>query len=167
LVYIEKVRQATKRLSARETNPEDVRGALDGVRAVAGFNVEVPIHSARREVALVKTGVKRLSAWYLGYLAAQLNVFAASVVRLGDALAARTDRLELASDELGARLGAVEERLGRLDGHRGKAVSSDDVGAADELGQDNGGARPSAGPTGKTADKQAPRSLRKDGRRED
>lgn len=115
LVYIEKVRKATKRLRAYETNPEDVRGALQRVREVSGFNVEVPVLSARREVQLVKTGVKRLSGWYLGYLAAQLNAFAATVVRLGETLASRVEDLERSNDELTARVGAVEARLSRLE----------------------------------------------------
>jgi hypothetical protein len=115
LVYIEKVRKATKRLRAYETNPEDVRGALQQVRDVSGFNVEVPILSARREVQLVKTGVKRLSGWYLGYLAAQLNAFAATVVRLGETVASRVEDLEHNGDELAARVGAVEARLNRLE----------------------------------------------------
>jgi hypothetical protein len=115
LVYIEKVRKATKRLRAYETNPEDVRGALQAVRDVAGFNVEVPIVSPRREVQLVKTGVKRLSAWYMGYLAGQLNAFSARVVRLGETMASRLEDLERNGDEMAARLGAVEARLNRLE----------------------------------------------------
>ncbi len=115
LVYIEKVRKATRRLRAYETNPEDVRGALQSVRTVASFNVEVPVLSARREVQLVKTGVKRLSGWYLGYLAAQLNAFAATVVRLGETMASRVEDLERNGDEMAARLGAIEARLNRLE----------------------------------------------------
>jgi hypothetical protein len=115
LVYIEKVRKSTKRLRAYETNPEDVRGALQSVRTVSSFNVEVPVLSARREVQLVKTGVKRLSGWYLGYLAAQLNAFAATVVRLGETMASRVEDLERSGDDMAARLGAIEARLNRLE----------------------------------------------------
>jgi hypothetical protein len=115
LVYIEKVRKATKRLRAYETNPEDVRGALQAVRDVAGVNVEVPIVAPRREVQLVKTGVKRLVAWYMGYLAGQFNVFSASVVRLGETVASRLEDLERNGDEMAARLGALEARLNRLE----------------------------------------------------
>jgi hypothetical protein len=115
LVFIEKVRKATKRLRAYETNPEDVRGALQAVKNVAGVNVEVPIVGHRREVQMVKTGVKRLVAFYMGYLAGQFNVFSASVVRLGETVASRLEDLERNGDDLAARLGAVEARLGRLE----------------------------------------------------
>ena len=115
LVYIEKVRKATKRLRAYETNPEDVRGALQAVKNVAGVNVEVPIVGPRREVQLVKTGVKRLVAFYMGYLAGQFNAFSASVVRLGETMASRLEDLERNGDEMAARLGAVEARLSRLE----------------------------------------------------
>ena len=114
-LYIEKVRQTTKRLSARERAPEALSGAVQAVRDVATFDVEVPVASRRRELELVKTGVKRLSVWYMRYLAEQLNAFGKSVSDLGDALAKRTDALASVSDDLAVRLGAVEERLKRLE----------------------------------------------------
>ena len=115
LAYVERVRRATARLGAREVAPDDIRGALDAVRDLAHFDVEVPATSPRREVRMVKTGVKRLSAWYMRYLAAQLDSFGLSVLRLGDAVAARTERLEGESAELGARLGELEQRVRRLE----------------------------------------------------
>src|SRR5580704_4072155 len=114
-LYIEKVRQTTKRLSARERAPEDLSGAVQAVRNVATFDVEVPVASRRRELEFVKTGVKRLSVWYMRYLAEQLNAFGKSVSDLGDALAKRTDTLASVSDDLAVRIGAVEERLKRLE----------------------------------------------------
>jgi hypothetical protein len=114
-VYIEKVRQTTSRLGAEETAPEDLGGAVQAVRNVSTFDVEVPVASRRRELELVKTGVKRLSVWYMRYLAEQLNAFGKSVSDLGDALAKRTDALASVSDDLAVRLGAVEERLKRLE----------------------------------------------------
>jgi hypothetical protein len=115
LIYIERVRKGTRRLSARELAPEDVRAALQVVRDVASFDVEVPTSSPRREVELVKKSIKRLVAWYMRYLSSQLNAFGESTVRLGDALVAGTARVESSCDELAARLGAVEERLRRLE----------------------------------------------------
>jgi hypothetical protein len=119
LVYIEQVRRATKRFA--DQGSDDVRTALEAVRGTSHFNVEAPTSSARREVELMKTGVKRMSAWYMRYLSAQLDAFAADLVRLADALAVRTERLESGSDELIVRLTAVEERLGRLEADAQKA----------------------------------------------
>ena len=115
LVYIEKVRQATRRLKARESKPDNVREALDALRGVSTFDVEVPTASQRREWEYVKIAIKRLTSWYFRFLAAQLNLFGAHVLNVGDTLAARTDGLESASDELAVRLGAAEERLRRLE----------------------------------------------------
>ena len=115
LVYIEKVRQATRRLKARESKPDNVREALDALRGVSSFDVEVPTASQRPEWEYVKKAIKRLTSWYFRFLAAQLNLFGAHVLNVGDTLAARTDGLESASDELAVRLGAAEERLRRLE----------------------------------------------------
>ncbi|HTT92664.1 MAG TPA: hypothetical protein VMF65_24125 [Acidimicrobiales bacterium] len=120
LVYIEKVRQATRRLKSREptlggSGPDTVRVSLDALREVATFDVEVPTASQRREWEFVKIAIKRLTSWYFRFLAAQLNVFGAHVINLGDTLAARTDGLESAADELAVRVGAAEERLRRLE----------------------------------------------------
>jgi hypothetical protein len=121
LVYIEKVRQATRRLKAREpmlggSGPDAVRVSLDALREVATFDVEVPTASQRREWEFVKVAIKRLTSWYFRFLAAQLNVFGAHVINLGDTLAARTDGLESTADELAVRMGAAEARLRRLEG---------------------------------------------------
>jgi hypothetical protein len=128
LVYIEKVRQATRRLRAQQPSPGDagpdsVRTSLDALRHVATFDVEVPTASQRREGELIKVAVKRLTSWYFRFLAAQLNVFGAHVINLGDTLAARTDGLESAADELAVRLGAAEERLRRLEALSGARTS--------------------------------------------
>ncbi len=138
LVYIEKVRQATRRLKARESKPDNVREALDALREVSTFDVEVPTASQRREWEYVKKAIKRLTSWYFRFLAAQLNLFGAHVLNLGDTLAARTDGLESASDELAVRLGAAEERLRRLEalndtrGSRAKrGLAKDATGEAD------------------------------------
>ncbi len=92
-----------------------MKRSLDALREVATFDVEVPTASQRREWEYVKIAIKRLTSWYFRFLAAQLNIFGAHVLNLGDTLAARTDGLESASDELAVRLGAAEERLRRLE----------------------------------------------------
>jgi len=115
LVYIEKVRKATQRLRARETDPDNVQEAIEALRDVSTFDVEVPTASQRRELEFVKAAIKKLTIWYMRFLAAQLNVFGAHVVRLGSALSQRTDALESASDELAVRLRAAEERIRRLE----------------------------------------------------
>ncbi len=94
---------------------ENVQESLDALGDVATFDVEVPTASTRREWEYLKVAVKRLTSWYLRYLAGQLNAFGGQVQRLGEALAARTDGLETAADELAARMELAEERLGRLE----------------------------------------------------
>jgi hypothetical protein len=113
LMYIQKARRAARRFT--DAGGGDIEGALEAVKGTAHFDVEVPTASKHREWELVKTGVKRLSVWYMRYLAAQLDDFAANVVHLADALVATTERLESGADELEVRLSAVEERLRQLE----------------------------------------------------
>lgn len=112
-LYLAKVRLSLSRLGV--PGP-DVEGALAGLRAAARFDVDVPTASPRREVALVKTGVKRMSAWYLRYLADQLSGFGGALVNWADALAAKTQVLQSEVDEVAVRLGALEDRLARIEG---------------------------------------------------
>ena len=115
LVYLEKIRQATRRLSYREVAAEDPRAALQALRDVTHFDLEVPTASNRREVELLKTGVKRVLAWYMRYLAVELNNFAAATTRLAEMVVERGEKLEAGAGELEARLGALEERVRRLE----------------------------------------------------
>ncbi|GEM_PF-1857744 len=108
--YLDKVRRATSRLATREVAPDDVRAALQAARDVASFNVEVPTASPHREVQLAKQAVKRAAAWYLRYLAEQVNAFAGAAVRLGEALVNRLESAEATLAELTARVQALEGR---------------------------------------------------------
>jgi hypothetical protein len=138
LVYIEKVRQATRRLKAREpalggSEADSVRVSLDALREVATFDVEVPTASQRREWEYIKVAIKRLTSWYFRFLAAQLNVFGAHVINLGDTMAAKTEGLQSATDELAVRLGAAEARLRRLEGLSEARTSRARVPAGDNV----------------------------------
>ncbi len=118
LVYLEKVRLATRRLAYRVPAPDNLADALQSLRDVSLFDVEVPTAANRREVELLKTGVKRLLTWYMRYLAVQLNNFSAATARVAEVLAGRTERMEKGAVELEARLGALEERVRRLEAAR-------------------------------------------------
>lgn len=115
LIYLEKVRQAIRRLSHRETSPEDPTEALQALRDVSRFDFEVPTASNRREFALIKTGLKRALSWYMGYVGVQLNNFSAAAARLGEVVLARSEKLEASAAQLEVRVGALEERVRRLE----------------------------------------------------
>jgi len=121
LVYLEKVRLATKRLSYKAPAPDDLASALQSVRDVSQFDIDVPTQAHRREVEVLKTGVKRLLTWYMRYLAVQLNNFSAATTHVAEVLVSRTERLERGSGDLEARLGALEERVRRLEDAAGRA----------------------------------------------
>jgi cell division protein FtsB len=115
LIYVETVRQATRRLGYRAPAPDDLDQAIQILREVSQFDVEVPTVSNRREVEMLKTGVKRLLTWYMRYLAVELNNFSAATARVSEVLAHRSEKLETNADELAARVGALEERMKRLE----------------------------------------------------
>lgn len=115
LVYLERVRQAANRLAYRAPAPDDLEDALQVLQDVSHLDIEVPTASNRREVEMLKSGVKRLLAWYMRYLAVEFNNFSAATTRLGEVLAGRSEKLEKGSEELAVRLGALEERVRRLE----------------------------------------------------
>ena len=115
LAYLERVRQLTERLSAREVGPDDARAALEAVRDVGPVDADAPTRSARLEARLLKTGVKRLVAWYMTYLAEQVNDLGFALLRLGETLTARAERSDVNSMEMAARLSRLEEKVRRLE----------------------------------------------------
>ncbi len=118
LLYLERVRQAIRRLSHRETSPDDPAQALQVLRDVSRFDFEVPTASNRRELELVKTGVKRALSWYMRYVGVQLNNFSSAAARLGEVMVARSEKLERTATDLEVRVGALEERVRRLEAAR-------------------------------------------------
>jgi hypothetical protein len=114
--YLERVRQLTERLSAREVGPDDARAALEAVRDVAPVDADAPTGSACPESRLLKAGVKRLVAWYMTYLAEQVNDLGFALLRLGETLTARAERSDVNYMEMAARLSQLEEKVRRLEG---------------------------------------------------
>jgi hypothetical protein len=114
--YLERVRRATRRLAARDVASDDGRAALEALADVVVIDVEVPTASARREVRLLKTVIKRLTAWYLRYVGQQITVFGRAVERLGGALMERVEGLEARADQLGSRVEDLAVRVERLEG---------------------------------------------------
>jgi len=115
--YLERIRSATGRLAARDTSAGDAWAALATVEDHARVDVDVPIASRRRELSWLKGLVKRLTAWYLGYLGHQVTLLGESVVRFGGLLVQRTEELEESTGRAHADIQALAERIERLE-HR-------------------------------------------------
>ena len=149
LVYVSRVRSATRQVT--EPGPEyDVEATLRNMREAAIFDADAPVHSARPELQAVKSGVKKLSSWYMRYLATQLNSFAAALLDWADLMARRAQDVEGDVDGLSARVEALEERVDRLEG-RHLPTTGQATGAA-QAGNDKGpGSTPPAGSRGPAA----------------
>jgi hypothetical protein len=113
--YLAQVRRAAGRLGVRSTTSGDLDILLEDVADQAKIDAEVPTASRRREVRILKVAVKRLTGWYLRYLAQQVTALGESVSHLGRELAARSDALDVraqATDE------TVTALTGQVDGLR-------------------------------------------------
>jgi hypothetical protein len=119
--YLERARRLTERLSAREVAPGDVGAALAAARDVAALDADAPTTSARPEARLFKAGVKRMVAWYMVYLAEQVNDLGFALVRLGEALAAGVEHTEGEARELRSRLDELGSRVRELENSRRQA----------------------------------------------
>lgn len=116
--YVGRAEQLAHRLAAREVGPEDSGAALAAVRDVLEVDVDSPT-GGRQPAAVLKPVVKRLTAWYLAYLAEQVNDLGHALLRLGETLDARAGRGDARAEELAAALAELEARVHRLESSGG------------------------------------------------
>jgi uncharacterized protein YceH (UPF0502 family) len=86
---------------------------------VATLDADAPTASNHPQARLLKAGVKRMVAWYMVYMAEEVNDLAFALLRLGEALATGAQRSEATSLELGARIEQLEQRVHQLEGAPG------------------------------------------------
>ena len=123
--YLDRVRAGTRRLAHRDGPVVDVTLALADVEDTAVVDLEVPTLSSLRVGRLVKVAIKRLTTWYLRYLAQQISAFGLAVTRLGTLLVARTDRIEETTKDLTRDVERLRARVERLEGTTGGDAGSD------------------------------------------
>jgi hypothetical protein len=157
--YLAQVRRAAGRLGVRNTTGGDLDGLLDDVADQTHIDAEVPTASRRREVRLVKVAVKRLTGWYLRYLAQQVTALGESVSRLGRELAARSDALEIKAQDLDetvtALTGVVDglrQRVARLEYAPAQGLGDQTPPAATARDPDEAGKDPLEGPNPQRGD---------------
>jgi hypothetical protein len=112
--YLARVRRAAARLGVRPTSSAtsgDLDILLEDLADQTQIDAEVPTASRQREVRLLKVAVKRLTGWYLRYLAQQVTALGESVSRLGRELAARSDALEVQAQATDATVTALTAEL--------------------------------------------------------
>lgn len=120
--YLAQIRGALTRISRRALADDGdaeggaVAAALEDVADAATIDVEVPTASNRQAGRAAKEGIKRLTRWYLRYLAQQTTVLGQATLRLGRALSAQADRTEDTVAGLVGEVGRLRERVERLEG---------------------------------------------------
>lgn len=109
-----------RRLAAREVAPTDTAAALEAARDVAELDVDAPTGGGRMP-AQVKQAVKRLTSWYLAYLAQQANDLAFALLRVSETLDARADQAEHRWQRSQEQLDGLEARVRALEAALGAA----------------------------------------------
>lgn len=109
--YLDRVRVAVRRLDPFPPFPMDVPQALALVTQQARVDVDVPLRTRRPGAKAAKMAIKRLTAFYLAYVADQVGDLGQALVHLGTALAVRVEEVE---DELAGLRGSTEARLAEL-----------------------------------------------------
>jgi hypothetical protein len=92
--YAARVREAVRRLDPFPPFPLDVPQALALVTQESRIDVDVPLRTRRPGAKLAKVAVKRITAFYLRYLADQVGDLGQALVHLGTALAVRVEGVE-------------------------------------------------------------------------
>jgi hypothetical protein len=114
--YLAQIRGAMSRLGRRaDADDHGVPAALADVEDAATIDIEVPTASQRRAGRVVKQVIKKLTRWYLRYLAQQTTVLGRATLRLGAALAQQADRLEDTTSGLVDEVARLRERVERLE----------------------------------------------------
>lgn len=114
--YLAQIRGAMARFGRRsEPGESEVDSALADLADAATIDVEAPSASNRRAGRAAKQGIKKLTRWYLRYIAQQTTVLGQAATRLGAALAERTDRLEDTTSGLSDELARLRDRVERLE----------------------------------------------------
>jgi glycosyltransferase involved in cell wall biosynthesis len=114
--YLSEIRGALRRLGRRdETEGDPVHAALVDLGDAADIDIDVPTASRRQEAAVLKQGIKKLTGWYLRYLAQQTTVLGQATLRLGTALAYRAERVEDTTTGLLDEVARLRERVERLE----------------------------------------------------
>ncbi|MGH2718703.1 MAG: hypothetical protein ACRDJU_09005 [Actinomycetota bacterium] len=96
--YLSRVREAVHRLDPLPPFPLDVPQALALVTQQSRVDVDVPLRTRRLGAKAAKIAIKRVTAFYLAYLADQVGDLGQALVHLGTALAVRVEGVE---EELG------------------------------------------------------------------
>lgn len=95
-----------------------IDGAIRAVETAAFINVEAPTSSARRPVALVKTTIKKSTAWYHLHIARQVTALGVQMTRplrmLNEELQSLTERVGRTERALGRATPALDRALAEL-----------------------------------------------------
>jgi len=119
--YLAQIRGAMARLGRRSGREETgVASALADLADASTIDIEVPIASNRRAGRVLKLLIKKLTRWYLRYMAQQTTVLGQASVRLGTVLAEQADRLEDTTSGLANEVARLGERLDRLERRLGE-----------------------------------------------
>jgi hypothetical protein len=113
--YLARIRRSTRRLAASDDAPDDAWAALLAIEDSARIDVDVPTASRRRDATLLKLAVKRLTAWYLGYVGDQVTLLGQAMIRYGTAMVTRTDRLDETAAALRDDVAALTARVEHLE----------------------------------------------------
>jgi glycosyltransferase involved in cell wall biosynthesis len=125
--YLAQIRGAMTRLGRRSDTADDgIAAALADVSDASVVDIDVPTASGRREAVVLKQGIKKLTGWYLRYLAQQTTVLGQATLRLGTAVAERADRLEDTTSGLVDEVARLRGRLENLERRTGVTVAEAD-----------------------------------------
>lgn len=113
--YVARVRAAVRRLDPFPPMPMDIPQALALVSQEARIDVDVPLRTRRRGAKLAKMAVKRVTGFYLDYVARQVGDLGQALVHLGSALADRVDGMEAEIGSTQAEVADLRRRLAALE----------------------------------------------------
>jgi hypothetical protein len=113
--YLADVRASADRLGLADLDGTDAGAALIAVEDLALIDLDVPTFSNQRLGRYAKRTIKRLIAWYLGYVGRQVTALGYAVAHLGTVLVGRTAQLEGKLDTVSAEVSDLTRRVDALE----------------------------------------------------
>lgn len=113
--YLARVRLNASRLGVGGQGPDLIRDSIDDLKDLVHIDIEPPTYASQPGRRALKNLIKRLTQWYIRYIATQVSALGEAMITLSQAVADRLDDLEGSNRKLEASVDELRHRVQALE----------------------------------------------------